>query len=352
MHRVHGRRVVLAVAVVMVATVLGGCQPAPGPGGGNSTGLFQFDPAATDPRIQSEPLFPSFSYNPAGVPRGKLVVLFNGTGAGPLALARMGQVLAADGYHVIGLRYRSDVGTLAACPDSQRATNPECHRQFRGEIVHGVGVPDPDGASFNHPSVNVAAPNSVVSRLIHHVEYLHARFPTFDWGRFQQRAGGDCTRTSAAYGGCELRWEHIVAMGHSQGAGVALYLGRHYPLDRVAMLSGAYDAFGDGSGGYVPAPWVDEGRFAVPVGAIATFSHTGDPAIGIHRAVADAVGIPGPEVSTSQTPRPFNSRARLVTSAQPACPFDTAQTHNSTATDLCAPAGAHDDVWRYLASGN
>ena len=312
--------------------------------------MVTFDAGATDPTIRSEPLFPSFAIRPSGTSRGRLAVLFNGTGAGPLALAKLGSTLAADGFHVIGLRYESSVGTVAACPSSVRLSDPDCHRRFRGEVVHGAGVADPDGGTHDHAAVQVSAANSVVHRLEAHVEYLHERFPTQGWNQFQATSGGQCV-LDATYGACQVRWSSVVAIGHSQGSGIALYLAKHHPVARVGMLSGAYDAFNAGGGAFVPAPWVAEGGFEVPASRIAAFSHVNDPEIGYHRAVATAVGIPGSEVQVTSAARPYGGSGRLLTNAPPACLIDSAPSHNSTATDLCSPVEVNRPVWRYLATG-
>jgi hypothetical protein len=346
-----GRWAKHVVGAVTAGILVASCAPAPGTGTGTGTGMVQFDPVVTDAASKSYPLSPSFARQPTGTPRNELAVLFNGTGAAPSTLSRMGATLAAEGFHVIGLKYESHVGTMGACPDSVATTNPDCHRQFRGEVVHGAGVADPSGAAFDHPAINVTAPNSVVSRLLKHVEYLTQRYPLTGWEQFQQRApDGSCATMSTAYGACAANWGRIVGMGHSQGAGVALYLAKHYPLARVGMLSGPYDIFRDGDGTYVPAPWLTEGGFAVHPVHMRTFSHLGDPAIPIHRAAADAAGILGVEVVVTLFARPYGYTRRIVSNAPPTCPFDSAQTHNSTATDSCAPA-LHEDAWRYLATG-
>src|SRR5690606_30886884 len=98
---------------------------------------------------------------------------------------------------------------------------------------------DPDGYAADHPAVNVTPANSVVNRLIKLVGHLTVRFPLADWSQFEDLSGGECVE-SPQYGGCELDWTKVVALGHSQGAGVALYLGKQFPLARVGMLSGAY----------------------------------------------------------------------------------------------------------------
>ena len=345
----RGRRTSLWMVTALMALVLTACPPQPGGGGGTGVRFSSFNPAVTGPGIANDPIHLSFAYAPAA-PRGELAVLFNGTGAGPLSLSRMGARLAESGFHVIGLRYESSVSTQWACAPADLAQDPECHRRFRAEVVYGAGVEDPDGNGYDHPDVAVNAANSVVNRLIQHVNYMHVSRPTDGWDQFQFRSGDQCTVESQTYDGCELRWDRIVSIGHSQGAGVALYLGKHHPVARVGMLSGAYDALPVGSG-YQAAAWVAEGGFEVPTTDIVTFSHTSDPAVAIHRAVADALGLVGPEVSVLTTSRPYGSTGRLITDVAPACPFDTAPSHNSTATDLCAPASAHDEAWRYIATG-
>jgi hypothetical protein len=345
----RGRRSSLWIVTALTALVLTACPPQPGGGAGTGVRYSQFDPAVTGSGISSDPLHVSFAYTPATA-RGQLAVLFNGTGAGPLSMARMGARLADSGFHVIGLRYESSVSTQWACTAADLDADADCHRRFRSEVVYGGDVADPAGAGYDHPDVDVDAANSVVNRLIQHVDYLHRALPTSGWDLFQSVSEGACTDESDTYDGCELRWDRIVPIGHSQGAGVALYLGKHHPVARVGMLSGAYDAIPSGNG-YVGAPWVAEGGFQVSTSDVVTLSHTSDPAIAIHRAVADALGLEGPEVLVRSAGRPYGGSNRLLTDDTPTCPFDSSQSHNSTATDMCAPTSALDEPWRYIATG-
>jgi len=329
----------IALVLAALALVATACPPQP-TGGGGGNGYVDIPPNTTDPSISGDPLYPNFAIPPSGTPRHKLVVLFNGTGAGPSALVSMGNALASDGYHVIGLRYASSVGTQSACPDSALDTDPDCHRAFRSEVVFGSGVGDPDGYAANHPALNVTSSNSVVNRLIKLVGHLATTFPLADWSQFQDQVDGDCVVVSPQYGGCEIDWTKVVALGHSQGAGVALYLGKQFPLSRVGMLSGAYDAFYvSETSSYLVAPWVTEGDFATPTSSIATFSHLSDYGLGIQRAVANALGLSGAETNVTTTARPYGGTNRIVTTVTPACFLDTVSgAHNSTATDGCSPA--------------
>ena len=136
----------------------------------------------------------------------------------------------------------------------------------------------------------------------------------------------------------------------AQSAGVGLYLAKFFPLHRVVMLSGAFDAYDLGGGNYAVAPWITEGPLAVPAPNIGSLIHTSDPNAARIRAVAQLVGIPGPEADVSTGPS-FGGSRQLVTGIPSACPIgDSAPSHNSTAVDLCVPDYAYDAAWRYLAT--
>lgn len=309
------RRGALVLVVLLLAAL--GCTPV---GDGSGSGPRAVQPSLTDPALPDDPLEPNLWIAPKGTPKGKLAVLFNGTGAGPSVLTNLGTTLADDGFHVVILRYESAVGTQAACPDSVAATFPDCHRAFRGEVVFGSAV-------ANHPAVSVDTARSVRNRLDAMVSYLAGRYPLDGW---------------------DLDWSDRVLVGHSQGAGVALYLSKFFAVERVVLLSGTYDVFGS-----IPtvAPWITEGGFATPSSRIGWFAHLSDPGLPLQRAVAQAVGVTGSEVAVASG-APYGGSRRLVTSAQPGCPFDSSPTHNSTATNLCSSSALHPPAWRYLASGS
>lgn len=77
--------------------------------------------------------------------RNKLVVIFHGSESNPQAHLELANALRSDGYHVILLRYRTNLYTFGACPDDVVDSFPDCHRQFRSETVFGGGVADPAG---------------------------------------------------------------------------------------------------------------------------------------------------------------------------------------------------------------
>ena len=333
----------MAAAVMLVAAA---CTGSPGyGGGGGGTISWAVDPVHADPASTPSPLKPNRVYLPQTTPTGNLAVVLHGTTATPQAHLEMADALRFDGYHVMLLRYSAELGTTYACPDTVALTDPDCHRAYRNETAFGAGVPNPSGSAYDHPAANVSAANSVMSRVLKLTEHMVTLNPTGDWDQFQLSTAGSCDTVNANYGACDLDWSKVSFLGHSQGAGLALMMGKHLPLNAVGMTSGPYDAFYDsGTGTATAAPWTTE-AFAVPATSMGTLSHTADYGLVRIRAASDALGIPGPEVSARTTPFPTN---RLLTSEASACPIDGAPGHNSTAVDLCTPGYGYTEAWRHL----
>jgi hypothetical protein len=335
------------MAVVLVA---GACTAKPGttpPPSGQSNGIWTINPRSTDPAISDDPQFTHLAYGPVGASRGRLAVVLHGSQGNPQAHTELAGALRTDGYHVVVLRYSAKVYTFGACPDSAATTDPDCHRAFRAETVYGDAA-DPLGVSRDHPAIAIDAADSVMNRLLKVIEYLRVQDPTGGWAQFQDRPGGGACTVDPAFGTCTLDWSTVAAVGHSQGSGVALYLGKYHPVAKVVMLSGSYDGFALDGGGHLPAPWVTEG-LAVQSADVGTLQHTADYALGLFTAVEDAIGVTGPVTSVNTTGAPYGGSKRLRTSLASSCPWDGAPGHNSTASDLCVPDGAYVAAWRHLA---
>jgi hypothetical protein len=344
------RWVVLVVAALAVTTIAAACTPPASSGGsGGPATSWAVNPKTTDPAISNDATFTHLAYAPSGVPLGKLAVVLHGTGSSPQAYLELAGSLRSAGFHVIVLRYSAALGTLGACPDTGAATDPDCHRIFRSETVFGAGVPDPTGHAYDHPLANINLSNSVMNRLLKLVDYLRTVAPGAGWDSFQQRSGTACTSMNTTYGACDLDWTKVVAVGHSQGAGVGLYLGKFFPLSKIVMLSGTYDAYNLGGGSFTIAPWVAEGGMATANTDIGTLLHTSDFGLPLFRAVENALNVTGSEVQVSSSAPPYGGSRRLITSVPSTCPFDSAPGHNSTAVDLCVPDGAYINAWNYLA---
>ncbi len=345
----HIRRVMSVAAVAALALLAAACQQPVPSGGGAAASSWAVNPSATDPLISPDSVSTHMAYTPTAASNGELAVIIPGTSATTLAFTELANALRAGGYHVVVLRYPSSLGTTGACPDAGAATYPDCFRTFRSEVVFGSNVQDPAGATYDHPIASVNGSNSVVNRLTKLIDHLNTLAPTAGWGQFQHRTAGACTQVDSTYGGCAINWSKLVAVGHSQGAGVGLYLAKFFPLDRVVMLSGSFDAYDLGNGSYTVAPWITEGPLAVPPEHIRTLFHTSDPALGRMRAVADLLGVPGSDVNVT-VGAPFGGSNRLITSTLSTCIWDSAPSHNSTAVDACVPDYAYDVAWRYLAT--
>jgi hypothetical protein len=348
--RVARRSIAAAACVVLTAALLGACTPAPASAGAP---LDRVDPALTDPDLPSEPGHPQFSIPPGAPAKNRLVVLFHGTGGTPTSLTKVGRALAADGHHVVSLRYEASVGTLDACPSSVVLLDPDCHRRLRSEVVFGAGVgPTPTTQGYDHLMANVTATTSIVNRLLAYVDYLAVNRPGQGWEQFQHRNGqGECSAQNPTHERCELRWDQLVAMGYSQGAGVALYLGKFLTLDRVGMLAGSFDAFGS-AGSYVAAPWLSE-PFATDKARISVLIHPQDAHAGRQRTVAGAVGLTDAEVDVTKVAAPYGNSRRLITTAQPQCvnPEPT-WAHTAPVGGGCTIEGLHDRSWAYMAGGS
>ena len=337
------------VVALAVATLAVGCVT---PTGGGTTagpaGSWSINPRTTDPLITNDPTFTHLAFTPTVPAIGKLAVVLHGTGASPQAYLELAGSLRSVGFHVIVLRYSAALGTTQACPDANAAADPDCFRVFRSETTFGAGVPDPTGQAYDHPIASISRSDSVMNRLLKLVEYLRTLAPASGWDQFQQRTAGTCDSVNPQYGSCDLDWSKVAAVGHSQGAGVALYLGKFLPLSKVVMLSGSYDAYDLGGGAFVAGPWISEGGFATATADIGTLNHTADQGLGRIRAVANAVGIVGAEVPANTGPL-FSGSRRLITSVPSTCPWDSAPGHNSTGFDLCVPDLAYNSAWNYLA---
>ena len=340
-------RVVLAVVVGALA--LSGCPTPSGGGGGGGAG-FQVDPCVTGTGIACDPVFPHQVGLPSGPSNGRLVVFFHGSGASPQAYSALRATLQAAGSTVLELRYLGATGTSSACPWSVVSTDPDCHRKFRGESVFGEGVADPSGQAYDSPAVSISGANSVANRLLRVVDWVATNSPSLGWSAFQQRDGSGVCTSYSSYGPCDLDWSKVVLMGHSLGAGIALYLAKFHHVARVGMISGPFDEFYDG-GVTTVAPWITEGGFATPSGEMYGLQHVGENNVPFTAAAWSAVGMAGPAVSVDGASAPYGGAHQLSTAITPACPFDSVQKHNSTAQDLCTPGSPPvlGPAWKFLA---
>src|SRR5262249_27431189 len=99
--------------------------------------------------------------------------------------------------------------------------------------------------------------------------------------------------------GDTVRWEKVIATGHSQGGGHAALLGKLHPLDRFVALSAPCDSVAGAAASWLPPDWTRPSRpGARGYGFSATtfFDGSGAPVSGdlncpAHAATWDALGL-------------------------------------------------------------
>jgi len=346
----------MMAVVALAGLYLVGSGPAPtmsAAGSAASYRLLRIDPCLTDPAMACDNTkkgghVPHLVYVPLHPPaHPQLAVFFPGTGARPSYYTPVAETLAQRGWFVIDLRYTTTVATENACPNVDAKTDPECYRRFRAESVFGENVQDPTGHAYNYMATRVDKVNSVMNRLLKLVGYLsaHPALGGAGWTQFLAVHNGACSSYNTVYGACDLEWSRLALGGHSQGAGVALYLAKFYKVARVAMLSGPEDAYVLPNG-TVAASWIAEGRFATPVDDIYGFTQVNDPFYQRQTAAWAALGLPGP-VTPYAPNQPLGVGHRIVTSITPACPQlgGALAAHSATSVIGCVDLPGYAAVW-------
>ncbi|MEX2196244.1 MAG: hypothetical protein WD844_13240 [Thermoleophilaceae bacterium] len=280
-------------------------------------------------------------YMPTAPARNQLAIFFHGTLGKPSNNRKIAEYLAGQGFHVMSVKYDADTTAKSACPDSVETTDPNCFRRFRGESVFGENVSDPVGQAFDHSSISVSKPNSVMNRVLNLATYLSTNYAAQGWAQFQMRdVNGNCTSTNTTYNTCDMRWSLAGIGGHSQGSGIALYLSKFFGLRQVAMLSGPQDTWASSA-----ANWIAEGGFTTSSSVMWGFAHTADGEYSGQSLAWGVLGIPG-GLTDQAVGSPWGGSHRLTTSVAPACIRPTAA-HGSTVTDDCTPGTPpiYQPVW-------
>ncbi|SEW42138.1 BPSS1187 family protein [Chitinophaga arvensicola] len=240
--------------------------------------------------------------------RHQLLVMIPGTGGSATGLRTFDSTFAAMGYYVVSLDYVNNVITTV-CSKSEDSA---CFDHFRQEIMFGTDVSD---------KVVVDSANSLVNRLTKLLLYQAANDKA--WAGFVRKG--------------KVRWDKVIAAGHSQGAGHAAYFGKQFPLRGVLMFSGPQDYLQNFN---APAHWQRE-RSRTPVKRYYAFLHNADP-FNYQYQVADVSVINHQAVTDTTMVQPgqavHSTRSILVTD------IDRKDRHGSTLlTDFVG-------VWKYMIS--
>ena len=171
--------------------------------------ITEVDPATTGPNVVQARGPHRLILDSQVEANGLLLVTLGGTNSLPSDLAAFGDLAASRGYKVVALDYPNTVISTKARDDGF----PDGFTSFREEIVVGTQVSS---------IVEVDAANSIENRLL---SVLRSAGPGY--AEFLEND--------------QPRWNQIVVVGHSQGAGHAAYLGKRHPLRAVVLLAGPQD---------------------------------------------------------------------------------------------------------------
>lgn len=185
--------------------------------------------------------------------------MIGGTDAIPDDNRRLDGEFAALGFRVIGLDYKNTVITTVCSNSTDRA----CFNQFRQEITFGTPV---------SAQVEVDSVNSIVNRFRQLLVHLVKQDPTGQWSEFSRNG--------------QIQWDKIIVAGHSQGAGHAAYLGKHFPVSRVVLFAGPQDYLVNYKS---PADWLSEKGVTAPDRYYA-FLHLKDP-FDVNRQLANCAKL-------------------------------------------------------------
>lgn len=178
--------------------------------------LKQFD----DPNVVLTPA------NSSGAP---LAIFLPGTHGKPLNATNLMNVIAGQGYRVIGLTYDDEPAGTQICP---RDPNPACFTGFHAMRVYAQGP----------ASVSNSYAESIDGRLVSLLQYLALEHPDAGWSDY---LAADT----------HPQWSRILVSGLSQGAGMAAFIAKAHEVYRVVLFSSPWDNIGRD---HRPAPWLSE----------------------------------------------------------------------------------------------
>ncbi|MEJ7738977.1 MAG: hypothetical protein WKF97_16245 [Chitinophagaceae bacterium] len=203
-------------------------------------------PKQTDPLIRTIHS-DHVAYIPSSVRlKNQLMLMIVGTGGSAKDLRPFDSTVASLGYHVISMDYNNSVVTTV-CSESKDST---CFDSFRQEIMFGTPV---------NALVGVDSVNSIYNRFFKLLSYLAKNNPQQGWKQYMEMN--------------QIQWKNIVVAGHSQGAGHAAYLAKHFPVAKLLIFAGPQDYLNQYSS---PAAWLSGKNITEPSKYFA-FLHTNDP---------------------------------------------------------------------------
>ena len=156
-----------------------------------------------------------------------LALFLPGTHGKPLNALKLLEVVAGQGYRVIGLTYDDEPAGTELCP---RSPNPDCFTNFHAMRIFGRG-PAPVTNPYNE---------TIEARLVRLLRYLDHKHPDAGWAAYLRPDG-------------HPEWSRILVSGLSQGAGMAAFIAQSQAVYRVVLFSSPWDNIGSE---HRPAPWL------------------------------------------------------------------------------------------------
>lgn len=279
----------------------------------NSNTARTFTPSAADAAITSFDNS-NFAYrNTATTARGRLFLFLPGTGATPFNYRQVLRCAADHGYHALGLMYVNSpsVGELTSTEP------PDAAGKVRLEIIDGI-----DRTSL----VSVNRTNSIENRLITALLYLQTLAPAENWSQYLDA-------------GNAIRWDRIVASGHSQGAGHAAVLSKEHLCSRAVI----FNASDWNNSAARPADWM-YAPGATPPERVYGIGHLRDPLVipAQLRPGWSALGLPvlGSETAPESGAFPFAYTHQFMTNVEPSDNTSAANYHGASVADARTPLDA------------
>lgn len=158
-------------------------------------------------------------------PRGELLLYFGGSWSTPSCCGNFYTHAAKLGFHVISISYLDAPSLANVCGHEA----PSCYETLRTDRLYN-------------------ATTGGMPRLSSLLDELTRDNSTEGWAQFW--AGSQQPHTIDG-----IAWYKIVTAGHSQGAGMALFVAKRFAVAGVAQLGGVVDVIHHGDQ-RLPAPWV------------------------------------------------------------------------------------------------
>jgi len=254
-----------------------------------------------------------------------LVVHLPGSFGEPKRSTLFGTLAADLGFHSIGLMYPNAPTVASFCANTSDLL---CYENVRREIVEGI-----DYSS----SISIGANEGILSRLNKLLIYLHANFPTENWGQYLDANNN-------------LVYNKLIFSGHSQGGGHAALIAKFYPIKRALCFSSPKDW----SNYYNRPPgWLSPAAWQTTPESIYCFNHVLDEHTR-QLEIWDSLGVDnyGAPVNVDVNASPYSTTRQLTTTYAVPIGDEHSSTIQDNKTPKVAGVPVFLPVWTYMLTNN